>query len=81
MVVLAVLFENILNNLFRYRLLRCEEEIIDNGIIAVSHRQWIWNELEACYFSKSLLIGFHDRYVVLFDKLWPKKKSLWSLSA
>jgi hypothetical protein len=72
--VTSVLFKNVLNNLFRHRLLRCEEEIINNGIIAISHRQWIWNELEACHFSKSLLITFHDRNVVLFDKLRPGKK-------
>ena len=77
---LPMLFKNFLNNLFRYRFLGGEEKVINDGIVAISHRQWIGNELKACHFLKSLLKGFHDRRVVLFDKLRLGKKLPWSLS-
>src|SRR5260370_27559672 len=64
-----MLFEYVLDNLLRNRLLRGEEKIINNGIVAIPHRQGVGNELEACYRLKSLLKSFHDGRVVLFDKL------------
>jgi hypothetical protein len=70
-----VLFKDGFDDPFRNRLLRCEKKVIDNGVVPISHRQGIGNELEACDRLKSLLICLHDRRVVLFDKL-PRGKQV-----
>ncbi len=58
-----MLFKDGFDDPFRNRLLRCEKKVIDNGVVPISHRQGIGNELEACDRLKSLLICLHDRRV------------------
>ena len=72
----SILFEDVGDDFFRNRRLRCEKQIIDNSIVAVPHWQRVGNEFKPSDSFEALLKRFHNRVVVLFDKFPPEKVAL-----
>src|ERR1700730_9352566 len=69
-----ILFEDVGDDFFRNRRLRCEKQVIDNSIVAVPHWQRVGNEFKPIDSFEALLKRLHDRRVVLFDKFPLEKK-------
>src|SRR3984893_8226814 len=68
-----ILFEDVGDDFFRNRRLRCEKKVIDNSIV-VPHWQRVGNEFKPSDSFEALLKRLHDRRVILFDKFPLEKK-------
>src|ERR1035437_6784393 len=72
----SVFLENIADDFFCYRLLRCEEQIVDDCICDVSHGQRVRNEGEASNLFQSFSKGGDDFVIALLDDIAPVQPSL-----
>jgi hypothetical protein len=76
----SVFCEDTLNYFLRYRLLRREKQIVDDGIRAVPHGKRIGHETESRDLLQSLAEGCDNHLIALLDKVGNRKKVLlWVL--